>query len=248
MFNTGVSMIKVLKTTLALLMILSISCSNGGADGVKDGAAGGTPGANKPGTNPNTPDQDNVEYKNVQGTVRGQWLFDSEKMKLLIYLNESKMKVIANCEGDLKTVIEVGVAVTADKITFLESKVAGTGNCQLDFKKDVSLKYALDGDQMTIVLGDKQIPFTRVQTQTAPPAAGGTPTNPGGAAGDVAAELFSGLDCTGTQHNYTIGMNCASQTGTVISYRQPGQQCQNAKQAVNFSDACQSFNKQLAGQ
>ncbi len=243
-------MITILKTALGLFLILSISCSNGGADGVKDAAAGGAPGANKPGANPNSPEQDNVDYKNVQGTVRGQWLFDSEKMKLLIYLNESKMKVIANCEGDLKTAIEVGVAVTADKITFLESKVAGTGNCSLDFKKDAIWKYKLDGDQMMIELGDKQIPFTRVQTQTAPPAAGGTPTDPGagGSAGDVAIELFSGLDCTGTKYNYTIAMNCAPLTGTVISYRQPGQQCNNASQAANLADVCEAFNKKAAGQ
>ena len=255
MFNTGVSMFTVLRTSLALIMILSISCSNGGPDGVKDGVKGSspatTPGANKPGTNPSTPEQDNLEYKNVQGTIRGQWLFDSEKMKLLIYLNESKMKVIANCEGDLKTAIEIGVAVTTDKITFLESKVAGQGNCQLDFKKDVSLNYTLDGDKMTIVLaGDKQIPFTRVQTQAAPPPAGGAPTDPnaGGTAGDVAIELFSGVDCTGTKYNYTIGMNCTSLTGTVISYRQPGQQCNNANQAANIADVCVTFNKQAAGQ
>ncbi|OYZ23781.1 MAG: hypothetical protein B7Y39_03405 [Bdellovibrio sp. 28-41-41] len=219
----------VLRSILAAALAFSISCSSGGGGG--DGTGTGAGGNTK---------TDNSAFTNVAGTAKGQW---SDGDTLSLFISDSRMKLVGKCENNQSVEAEVGIKLTANTITFLESRTTGSGNCSIDFKKDTVLNYSVNGDELFIQMDEqKQLAFTRIGSATN--------TTPGAGTGGTTMtfEFYTSQNCTGQKMIYTGGMNCNELGGNISSLKQPGQQCQNTNTPQDSRAFCNSINQQLAQQ
>jgi hypothetical protein len=222
-------MILVLRTILAGYLAFSISCSSGGGGG--DGTGTGAGGANK---------TDNSAFTNVSGTAKGQW---SNGEALRLFISNTRMKLIANCENNQTIETEVGIKLSPTTITILDSSAVGSGNCSIDFKKGTVLNYTVKGDELFVQVDEqKQSGFTRVS----PP----NNANPGtgGASAKGTIELFTGQNCQGQRMIYTVGMDCSQLGGNISSIKAQGQACQNLEQPVDSRAECIAANQAAAKQ
>ncbi len=214
----------VLRSILAAALAFSISCSSGGGGG--DGTGTGAGGNTK---------TDNSAFTNVAGTAKGQW---SNGDTLSLFISDSRMKLVGKCENNQSVEAEVGIKLTANTITILETQTVGSGNCSIDFKKDTVLNYSVNGDELFIQMDEqKQLGFTRIGS------AANTNPDTGGVATKVTIELFTGLNCQGQRMVYTKGMDCNQLGGNFSSVKQQGQQCQNLEQPLDSRSECISANK-----
>lgn len=229
----------VLRSILAAALAFSISCSSGGGGG--DGAVAGAGGTT-----------DNTAFKNVAGSVLGQWTNDGV---MNLFVSDTRLKLVAKCDNNQTVQAEISIKLTQSTITFLESKSAGSGNCSIDFKKDTVMNYTVNGDNLFIQGGEdqQQMAFTRVGGTTPAQGNGGNNGgNNGGSAQGMTLEFYTGQNCTGQKMIYTQGMNCNQLGGNVSSLKQVGgggaAQCQSTNTPQDSRTLCNTLNQQLSGQ
>ncbi|MCB0369042.1 MAG: hypothetical protein KDD45_06200, partial [Bdellovibrionales bacterium] len=228
------------KITLILLSIASvlvISCSRGGSDS-------STP-ANNNGQD-KTQTQKEKEFPNKVGTALGAWVSSDATLKL--YISENKARLEAFCKSKT-TVLEFGVQVAGNKISFLESKKAGDTDCPIEVKKGEEITYAVSGNQLILSTpGEKDLVMTRIENQQTPQEPVATPDNPQqpDAGNSNSLEMYTDVGCTGQKVVYTEKMNCQTVSNTLAILSVKAQdQCQNLQQTLSAQQICQAINQQL---
>lgn len=219
----------VLRTLLATALAFAISCARSSDDSAAP--------ANGAGNNKT----DNSAFKNVAGSVLGQW---SAGNGLSVFISETRLKLEAQCENKPAVQAEVSISMTANAFTLLEAKSVGDANCSLELKKGSVVKYFVKDDNLTLqVEGQEPMELSRIQAGSEPAPNNGN----GGTNSQTKYELYSSPNCTGQKMIYTVGMNCTELGGKVSSYKQFGNpQCQNLNPAEDSRALCENTNQKLA--